>query len=72
MRVRPKMNFKMMGTSETLDKTKAYKAIKATNQPDWKAKGLIFVGNFLLSTGEYDVVTEESEATPTMQFCWWA
>ena len=72
MRVRPKMNFKMMGTSETLDKTRAYSATKATNQPDWEAKGLIFVGNFLLSKDEYDVVTEESEATPTHEFCWWA
>ena len=72
MRVKPKMNFKMMGSSDSLDKTRTYNATKATNQPDWEAKGLIFVGNFLLSKDEYDVVTEESEATPTHEFCWWA
>lgn len=75
MRVIPRMNFKMMGTSETLDKTKAYMATKATNQPDWKAKGLIFVGNFLLSKDDYDVIGEESKRrkpSPDFLFCWWA
>ena len=75
MRVRPKMNFKMMGSSDTLDNTRAYMAIKATNQPDWEAKGLIWVDNFLLSKDEYDVVTEESKGkspSPDFLFCWWA
>ena len=74
MIVRPKKNFRHISwaTTETLDKTKAYKATRATNQPNWEAKGLIWVDNFLLGTGEYDVVTEESEATPTHEFCWWA
>jgi len=72
--VKPKKNFRHIGwaTMETLDKTKTYKAIKAVNQPDWEAKGLIFIDDFLLNKDEYDVVTEESEATPTHEFCWWA
>ena len=72
MRVRPKMNFKMMGTSDTLDKTRAYKATKATNQPDWEAKGLVFIGNFLLSTDDYEVVGEESKVPLNFRPCWWA
>ena len=51
MVVRPKKNFKYIGwaTTETLDKTRNYWATKATNQPDCEAKGLIFIGIFLLS-----------------------
>jgi len=33
---------------------------------------LIWVDDFLLNKDEYDVVAEESEATPTHEFCWWA
>ena len=75
MKVRPKKDFKMMGASDTLDKTRAYKATKATNQPNWEAKGLIFVDNFLLSKDDYEVVGEESEGknpSPDFLFCWWA
>ena len=72
MRVKPKMNFKLLGTSITLNKTMTYEAVPATNQPDWEAKGLVFVNEMLLSKDDYDVIGEESKATPTMQFCWWA
>jgi len=59
MVVRPKKNFKYIGwaTTETLDKTKSYWATKAINQPDHEAKGLIFIGNFLLSKDDYEVVS---------------
>jgi len=72
MKVRPKMNFKMLGTSETLDQTRAYKATKATNQPNWEAKGLVFIGNFLLSKHDYDVVGDEKAYKPNFRHCWWA
>ena len=77
MVVRPKKNFRHVSWSsmETLDKTRNYWATRATNQPNWEAKGLIWVDNFLLGTGEYDVVTEESEPktpSPDFLFCWWA
>jgi hypothetical protein len=74
MVVRPKKNFRHVSwsTTETLDKTKVYPATPAIGKYGGEAKGLIWVGNFLLGEGEYDVVTEESEPTPTMQFCWWA
>ena len=62
MVVRPKKNFKYIGwaTTETLDKTKNYWATKAINQPDYEAKGLIFIGNFLLSKDDYEVVSSNS------------
>jgi len=58
MRVRPLENYELLGTGIKLDKTKVYDAVPATNQPDWKAKGLIFVDvrghfGFLLSRTEY-------------------
>jgi len=49
-------------TSTALDPTKVYSAVRAMNQPDWEARGLIFVespGNapeLLLEAGEYDIV----------------
>ena len=60
MIVRPKKNFKHISwaTTETLDKTKVYPATPAIGKPEWEAKGLIWVENFLLGQGEYDVVGE--------------
>jgi hypothetical protein len=49
MRVRPLGNYELLGTEIKLDKTKVYDAVLATNQPDWEAKGLIFV-NFGVKT----------------------
>ena len=74
MVVRPKKNFRHVSWSsmETLDKTKNYWATKATNQPNWEAKGLVFIGNFLLSTDDYEVVGEESKAPLNFRPCWWA
>ena len=62
MVVRPKKNFKYIGwaTTETLDKTKSYWATKAINQPDYETKGLIFIGNFLLSKDDYEVVSSNN------------
>ena len=62
MVVRPKKNFKYIGwaTTEALDKTRNYWATKATNQPDYEAKGLIFIGNFLLSKDDYEVVSSNN------------
>ena len=42
-RVKPKLNYEWLGTAAVLDKSKAYWAIDATNQPDWQAKGRIFL-----------------------------
>jgi len=57
--VRPKLAYKLMGTSLQLDPEKVYEAIWARNQPDWEERGLIFIGpepGFLLETGEYTII----------------
>lgn len=64
MKVRPNENYRLLGTSIVLDNTKSYNYSHATNQPDWKEKGLIFVHEsdeddcvgVLLGTGEYEIV----------------
>lgn len=40
----------------TMDTEKEYKAEWATNQPNWKEKGLIFAGGHLLEKGEYTII----------------
>lgn len=56
MKVKPILSFKLLGTSIQLDKNKTYTASHATNQPDWKEKGLVFVDGVLLAKGEYEIV----------------
>lgn len=61
MKVRPNDNYRLLGTLVRLDKNKIYEAVKATNQPDYKEKGKIFVvvdplTSFLLEKGEYKVI----------------
>ena len=59
MRIRPKEDYKLLGTSDVLDKNKEYPASIATNQPNYKQKESIFVhydnhgGAMLLHKGEY-------------------
>lgn len=58
-KIRPKLDYKLLGTSLQLDKTKTYEAIWAKNQPDWEERELIFVGpepGFLLERGEYQII----------------
>ena len=59
MKIQPKENYSMSGYGR-LDKTKTYDAVHATNQPNWKENGLVFVLpndgmriELLLKTGEY-------------------
>ena len=49
MRVRPLGNYNLLGTEIKLDKTKVYNAVPATNQPNYRELGLIFV-NFGVKT----------------------
>jgi hypothetical protein len=56
MKVKPNESYKLLGTSITLDKNLVYDADHATNQPDWKERGLIFVEEILLEKGEYEIV----------------
>jgi hypothetical protein len=63
MRVKPKRDYSLLGTSIVLDSTKVYDASHATNLPDWEERGLIFVHardedpvGVLLEAGEYEIV----------------
>ena len=66
MRVQPLNDFRMLGTQIHVSKDKVYDAINATNQPNWKERGLIFIVGaegdstdlgFLLDKTDYTVVT---------------
>jgi hypothetical protein len=60
MKIKPKENYKLFGTYPviTLDKTKVYNAVIATNQPNYKQKGLVFCGDILLNNKEYIIVSQ--------------
>ena len=61
MKIKPKENYKLLGTDIKLSKRHWYRAIDATNQPEWKEKGKVFAllggsysnDSFLLERGEY-------------------
>ncbi len=66
LRIRPKHAYRHASypASTALDPTVTYDAVHATNQPDWKKQGKIFVespGNapeMLLKKGEYAIVSQ--------------
>jgi hypothetical protein len=62
MKIKPKLNYSMSFYGQ-LNKDKTYKAVIATNQPDYKKEGKIFVEpnddlriELLLKKGEYEVI----------------
>ena len=66
--VRPRSDFKLMGSGISVSSSKTYTAIDAINQPNWESRGLVFVldaegdtGNigFLLDKHDYVVVDDE-------------
>lgn len=66
MIIKPHENYHMVGTDSNLrlDKTRNYVARPATNQPDWKEKGKVFVSfdddseepSILLDKFDYDII----------------
>ena len=58
MKIKPNDNFRLLGTDIELDKNKIYEAEDASNIPDHKELGLIFVNGLLLSKHEYEIVSE--------------
>ena len=69
MKVIPKRDYKLLGTDIRVTAGKVYDAVPASNQPDYKEKGKIFITNaendvtglgFLFETGEYTGVLNES------------
>ena len=64
MKIKPKLNYSMSGYGQ-LKKDKIYSAVDATNQPNWKEEGKIFVEanedltiELLLKQGEYELIKE--------------
>ena len=55
MKVIPNESFQLLGTSISIQKGKTYEAIEATNQPNHKEKGLVFVNEILLSKEDYEM-----------------
>ena len=41
--VRPRSDFKLMGSGISVSSSKTYTAIDAINQPNWESRGLVFV-----------------------------
>ena len=56
MRVKPTLDFKLLGTDIKLYKNKIYDAMWATNIPFWEEKGKIFVGEILLKKEDYIII----------------
>ena len=61
MKVRPKENYKLYCTRIKISKDKIYDAVIATNQPNYKEEGKIFVDEILLTKDEYDIVPDNPE-----------
>ena len=68
--VRPRSDFRMLGSRLSLLETKTYTAIDAINQPNWESRGLVFVLDaegddpenplgFLLDKHDYVVVDDD-------------
>ena len=56
MKIKPNDNFRLLGTDIELDKNKIYEAEDASNIPDHKERGLVFVNGILLDKSEYEIV----------------
>ena len=56
IKVKPNLNYKLLGTNIRLDKNKVYNGEIATNQPNYKELGLMFVGEILLDENEYTII----------------
>ena len=59
MKVKPKENYKLYCTRIKISKDKIYDAVIATNQPNYKEEGKIFVDEILLTKDEYDIVPDD-------------
>ena len=56
MKIKPNESFKLLGTGIELDKNKIYESEDASNIPDYKERGLVFVNGILLDKSEYEIV----------------
>ena len=68
MLVKPNKNYKMLSTNKCVWVDQTYKAIIATNQPNYKEKGAIFVNEILLEKGEYTIVENFTHEDNTLYY----
>jgi hypothetical protein len=54
--IRPKMAFHLLGTGLTLNPSKTYEAIVATNLPDWHARKAVYCESIILEGNEYEII----------------
>ena len=68
MLVKPNKNYKMLWTNKCVWTDQTYKAIIATNQPNYKEKGAIFINEILLEKGEYTIVENFTHEDNTLYY----
>jgi hypothetical protein len=56
MKAKPKEDYKLLGTSITLDKNRVYDVEFASNIPDADVFKMIWIEGVLLKEGEYEIV----------------
>ena len=56
MKVKPNRSYRLAGFTHGLIKGRIYNAIVASNIPDYKLRGFIFVKDILLDNTEYTIV----------------
>ena len=54
--IRPKMAFHLLGTGLTLNPSKEYWAVVATNLPDWHARKAVYCEEIILEANEYEII----------------
>ena len=62
--VQPKMAYKLLGTELTLDPSKTYEAIVATNLPDWHARKAGYCDEVILEANEYEIMRRKFRKDP--------
>ena len=65
MKVKPKDNYELYGTNVKLSSRHWYNATAASNVPDPKNRGLVFVKGILLDNTEY-TTKQQSLTKPTI------
>jgi hypothetical protein len=54
--IRPKMAFHLLGTGLTLNPSKEYEAVVATNLPNWHERKAVYCEEIILEDGEYEII----------------
>lgn len=56
LRIKPRLDYQLLGATSHLLHTRTYSARYASNQPNWEREGKIFVKDMLLVRGEYKII----------------